>query len=103
MDLEPGKPYYLYVSKGYSNSQPIPFLSCDFEPIFLCGEVAACMLFGSHAHMLGHVETNSRVVHFLRRCRLLISPAYHKVHHCGRHDVRYCVINGWANPICDRR
>jgi hypothetical protein len=73
-----------------------------FVTTFLCAEVALCMLFGSHAHLLGHVHTHSRLIKLLRRLRLLISPAYHKVHHAGPHDVRYCVINGWANPFCDR-
>ena len=73
-----------------------------FLAIFICTEAAVFMVFGTYAHWLGHVRTRSRVVHFLRRCRFLISPDYHKVHHIGGRDVRYCVINGWANPICDR-
>ena len=60
------------------------------------------MVFGSHAHRLGHVRTKSRVVRLLQRFHFLLSPAYHKVHHSGRHDIRYCVINGWANAVCDR-
>jgi ubiquitin-conjugating enzyme E2 variant len=70
--------------------------------IFLCVEVALGMFFGTYAHRLGHARSESRVVRLLQRFGFLISPAYHKVHHSGRHDIRYCVINGWANSVCDR-
>lgn len=70
--------------------------------IFLCAQVSVFMFFGSHAHRLGHVRTESRIIRLLQRFRFLMSPAYHKVHHSGPKDIRYCVINGWANAPCDR-
>ncbi len=73
-----------------------------FLAIFLCAQVALCMCFGTYAHRLGHMRTQSRVIRALQRLGFLITPAYHGVHHSGRHDIRYCVINGWANPLCDR-
>ena len=70
--------------------------------MFLCGEIALFMVFGTYGHRLGHAPARSPVVRWLQRLRLLISPSYHKVHHSGNHDVRYCVINGWADAVCDR-
>lgn len=69
---------------------------------FVLTEVSVFMIFGSYTHRLGHMRTRSRVARLLQRYRLIISPAYHKVHHSGLHDIRYCVFNGWANPLCDR-
>jgi len=31
----------------------------------------------------------------------LITTGHHDAHHRGPHDRRYCVINGWANYVCD--
>lgn len=70
--------------------------------MFLCGEIALFMVFGTYGHRLGHAPARSPVVRRLQQLRLLISPSYHKVHHSGNHDVRYCVINGWADAVCDR-
>lgn len=69
---------------------------------FLCAVVALCMVFGSHTHLLGHVRTESRIIRFLQRAGFLITPSYHTVHHSCGHDIRYCVVNGWANIVCDR-
>lgn len=73
-----------------------------FFAVIVCTEIALVMVFGTYAHRLGHVRSNSRIIRMLQRCRLLITPAYHAVHHSARHDIRYCVINGWANAVCDR-
>ena len=87
----------------------VVFLSVVVQPslatylaVFLCGVVALCMVFGTYGHRLGHAPARSPVVRRLQRLRFLISPSYHKVHHSGNHDIRYCVINGWANAVCDR-
>lgn len=29
------------------------------------------------------------------------SPAHHGEHHRGNHDVRYCVMTNWINPLLD--
>jgi len=68
----------------------------------LCAIVCLGMFVGSHCHALAHRCTSSRTIRVLRWLHLLISPAYHRVHHSGRHDIRYAVINGWSNPVCDR-
>jgi len=30
-----------------------------------------------------------------------MSPQHHCQHHRGRHDERYCLVNGWADLVCD--
>ncbi len=64
--------------------------------------ISVCMLFGTYAHRLGHRRSGWAIVRFLQRCHLLIDTCHHNVHHRDNHDIRYCVINGWANYVCDR-
>lgn len=70
--------------------------------VLLCTLVCLGMIFGSHCHLLGHEPAKSRLIRFLQRAHLLISPAYHRLHHDSNHDTRYGVVNGWSNLICDR-
>jgi ubiquitin-conjugating enzyme E2 variant len=70
--------------------------------VLVCGEVCALSFFGTHFHRLGHRRSENPVVRFLQRAGLVISPQYHAKHHVGVvHDTHYCVVNGWANVVCD--
>ncbi len=69
---------------------------------FVCCVVALCLFFGTTLHNLGHRRSRSAVLRFLQRARLLISPTYHAVHHRPPQTRRYCVVNGWADAVCDR-
>ncbi len=73
-----------------------------FEGVVACFVISGIMLFGTYAHRLGHRQSPWLAIRALQHCRCLITPSYHAVHHHGNHDIRYCVINGWANPLCDR-
>ncbi len=68
----------------------------------VCFIISAIMVFGTHAHRLGHRTSNWRITRLLQHSGLLITTSHHGVHHRGNHDVRYCVINGWANYVCDK-
>jgi hypothetical protein len=73
-----------------------------FDAVGICLIVATVMVFGTYAHRLGHQKTDTAVVVLLQKAHLLMSPRHHGVHHRDNHDIRYCVINGWANHLCDR-
>lgn len=64
--------------------------------------ITLTLLFGTSLHNLGHRQARSRLLRFLQQQRLVISPKHHMVHHRGDQMVNYCVLNGWANPLCDR-
>jgi ubiquitin-conjugating enzyme E2 variant len=64
--------------------------------------LAVLMVFGTHFHRLGHRRSRWRLVRWLQDTPLLVGPRHHGVHHGGGHDIRYCVVNGWANFVCDR-
>jgi plasmanylethanolamine desaturase len=78
--------------------EPTPFV---FATVCVIDAVAVIMIFGTYAHRLGHRRTKIPMVRWLQRAHLLIDTRHHGVHHSGGHDRRYCVINGWANHVCD--
>lgn len=63
--------------------------------------ITLTLLFGTSLHNLGHRQPQSRLLRILMMYRLVLSPKHHMVHHLGDQTVRYCVVNGWANPLCD--
>jgi hypothetical protein len=66
---------------------------------FVC---SLCLFFGTSFHNACHAPPKSRLLRLAQKVRLTVSPEHHWVHHSGDQTIRYCVINGWANPICDR-
>lgn len=63
--------------------------------------VSGCLLYGTSFHNLCHRGRKSRLVRVARRLGLLIQPSEHWEHHSTQ-TVQYCVVSGWANPLCDR-
>jgi ubiquitin-conjugating enzyme E2 variant len=52
-------------------------------------------------HKWAHEIEPPRIVRWLQRAHLILSPAWHGVHHReGRHA--YCITGGWLNPLLDR-
>jgi ubiquitin-conjugating enzyme E2 variant len=59
-----------------------------------------CLLFGMHFHNLAHKPARSRIMRLAQRLHLVCPPAHHWVHHHNQ-TIHYCVVNGWANYVCD--
>jgi ubiquitin-conjugating enzyme E2 variant len=62
---------------------------------------ASCLFFGTSFHNLAHKPSRSALIRFGQWIGLLIRPEEHWAHHRGDQTIRYCVINGWANRVCD--
>jgi ubiquitin-conjugating enzyme E2 variant len=62
---------------------------------------STCLFFGTNFHNLGHRRSKSRLLRLMQKLHLVITPEHHWVHHRSDQIVRYCVINGWANYLCD--
>src|SRR5258705_2819630 len=75
-------------------------LSFFFMIIWLI--TSTCLFFGTSFHNLGHRRPRSALIRVAQRMHLVISPEHHWVHHREGQIIRYCVINGWANFLCDR-
>jgi len=63
--------------------------------------IATCLLFGMSFHNLAHGPARSPVLRLAQRCHLVCPPPHHWVHHRDQ-TIHYCVVNGWANYVCDR-
>jgi hypothetical protein len=63
---------------------------------------STCLFFGTNFHNLGHRRPKSRLLRFAQKVHLVITPEHHWVHHRSDQIIRYCVINGWANYLCDQ-
>lgn len=55
----------------------------------------------SQIHKWAHMASPPRLVRWLQRARLLLSPAHHQQHHAGAHRDHYCITTGWMNAILD--
>ena len=75
-------------------------LSYFFVIIWLI--TSTCLFFGTSFHNLGHRRPRSAFIRVAQKMHLIISPEHHWVHHRDDQVIRYCVINGWANYLCDR-
>ena len=62
---------------------------------------STCLFFGTSFHNLSHKRPRSAFIRAAQKMHLIISPEHHWVHHRDGQIVRYCVINGWANYVCD--
>jgi hypothetical protein len=63
--------------------------------------VSVFTMFMLQFHKLGHRKSHSKIINILQKGRLVMSPRHHGQHHRGDHDIRYCLINGWADLVLD--
>jgi len=80
--------------------------SCTISPIsyffmIIWLIMSTCLFFGTSFHNLGHRRPRSAFTRIAQKMHLVISPEHHWVHHRDGQIIRYCVINGWANYLCD--
>jgi Lipid desaturase domain len=61
---------------------------------------STCLLFGTSFHNLAHRPARSAMMRLAQRYHLVCPPAHHWVHHRNQ-TIHYCVVNGWANYVCD--
>jgi hypothetical protein len=63
-------------------------------------ETSLCLFFGMTFHNLAHERALSPLLRLAQRMHLICPPEHHLVHHRNQ-LVHYCVVNGWANYVCD--
>jgi hypothetical protein len=67
--------------------------------------VAAFCFWGvptNQIHYLAHMPEPPRLVAWLQRRRLILSPEHHRVHHAAPFATHYCITTGWCNPLLAR-
>lgn len=55
--------------------------------------------FTSQIHKWAHMDRPPRVVRFLQRMRIILSPEHHAVHHSAPYHKNYCITVGWMNGV----
>jgi ubiquitin-conjugating enzyme E2 variant len=53
-------------------------------------------------HKWAHADRAPRVVRWLQRVGIILSPEHHAIHHAAPHDKYYCITVGWMNPILQK-
>lgn len=83
---------------------PLPFMQ-DVDPhqrLFLVSLLSNAALSQQyHAWAHSKPSRNPEPVRVLQRAGILLSSREHAVHHRSPHAVKYCIVNGWWNPVLD--
>jgi sterol desaturase/sphingolipid hydroxylase (fatty acid hydroxylase superfamily) len=72
---------------------------------FLCITLAVAAFFvfcTNQFHKWAHADAPPRVVRWLQRAGIILSPEHHAIHHAAPHDKYYCITVGWMNPLLTR-
>lgn len=53
-------------------------------------------------HKWAHTAYPPAVVVLLQKCRLILSPKHHKIHHTSPFERYYCITTGWLNMTLEK-
>jgi hypothetical protein len=53
----------------------------------------------NQVHQWAHMPNRPRVVRWLQRRRLILSPPAHRRHHVSPYAMNYCIATGWCNAV----
>jgi plasmanylethanolamine desaturase len=53
----------------------------------------------SQFHKWAHMKSPPRLVAWLQRRRLILSPEHHRRHHKSPFELNYCITTGWCDPV----
>jgi ubiquitin-conjugating enzyme E2 variant len=73
--------------------------------MYLCLTLAIAAFFvfcTNQFHKWAHADAPPRIVRWLQRNRIILSPEHHAIHHAAPHDKYYCITVGWMNPLLTR-
>ena len=57
------------------------------------------LLATNQIHKWAHQPDPGPVVRGLQRCRLILTPEHHHVHHVAPYATHYCITTGWLNAV----
>lgn len=89
----------IYIS---SHRAPDPPTGGEYGRVLAAFTMANELVLMLEFHKWGHRARRGRLPRVLQRCRLLLSPDVHLVHHSGNHDQNYCLITGVADRTISR-
>lgn len=53
-------------------------------------------------HKWAHLDDPPGWIQALQRCRLILHPEHHDIHHTAPFDKYFCITTGWLNPLLYR-
>ncbi|MDZ4727886.1 MAG: fatty acid desaturase CarF family protein [Leptospira sp.] len=53
-------------------------------------------------HKWAHLDHPGKIILFLQKSNLILSPNHHQVHHTAPYNKYYCITVGWLNPILSK-
>ena len=93
-------PSALFFGPVFAVTACFPVSAATYVLVILWFVSALCLLFGMTFHNLAHRPARSAIMRLAQRLHLVCPVAHHWVHHHNT-TVHYCVVNGWANYLCD--
>jgi ubiquitin-conjugating enzyme E2 variant len=101
-----------FTTNGDTALASLPFLLAAFAipltseagrlaAVFVCG-IGAWGMWTSQFHQWAHMKSPPRLVGWLQRCGLILSPQHHWRHHKSPFAENYCITTGWCNPLLTR-
>jgi len=112
-NLEHHKTPRSFLERTYWHRNNVMIMVCFFLGIMLVINglnpftTIFTMLILSHineVHAYAH-QTNNKTpswVKCLQKVGLMQSKKHHNLHHASPHEVRYCILTDWLNPILDK-
>lgn len=84
---------------GSSIIAVLPFVAiCLYFQAYVIA-IAFCVVSqANEVHAWAH-QRMGKIIRFLQRTGVVLSPKHHAVHHHRPYSQRYCVITNWLNPI----
>jgi hypothetical protein len=93
-------PSAVFFGAAFAVTALLPVSATTYTLTILWFVSSVCLLFGMSFHNLAHKPARSAIMRLAQRLHLVCPPAHHWVHH-HNHTIHYCVVNGWANYVCD--
>lgn len=93
-------PSAIFFGAAFAVTALFPVSAATYALMILWLVSSVCLLFGMTFHNLAHRPARSAIMRLAQRLHLVCPPAHHWVHH-HHHTIHYCVVNGWANYVCD--
>ncbi len=101
------------LQQGTVSPVPLFFIFYNLTPLTSKSQILCQIitLYGlhveNHTHKLAHFHLSEedkqkigyQLMMFLQDNHFILHPKEHRLHHTGKHDVNFCIVNGWANPL----
>lgn len=72
-----------------------------FAVVFL-GSLCFFSMLTNQVHKWSHQAHQNKIISWLQKYGVILSPKAHKKHHSKPYTESYCITTGWLNPLLDK-